>query len=67
MNGVTTGSVALATAPWLVPSLAGPVNIRLNLQIGSSYWGFADAAAPQQTKLPATYLVDYVRVYRPVG
>ena len=67
MNGVTTGSVALATAPWLVPSLAGPVNIRLNLQIGSSYWGFADAAAPEQTKLPATYLVDYVRVYRPVG
>ena len=67
MNGVTTGSVALGSAPWLVPSIAGPVNIRLNMQIGSSYWGMADTAAPDQTKLPASYLVDYVRVYRPLA
>ena len=67
MNGVTTGSIALESAPWIAPSLAGPVNIRLNMQIGSNYWGLADSARPQETKLPATYLVDYVRVYRPVG
>ena len=66
-NGVTTGSMALGSAPWLAPSLSGPVNIRLNMQIGSNYWGLADSARPEETKLPATYLVDYVRVYRPVG
>lgn len=67
MDGVTTGSVAMATAPWLVSALSGPVNIRLNMQVGSSYWGFADASKPEDTRLPATYLVDYIRVYRPLS
>ena len=66
MDGETTGSVAMASAPWLVSALSGPVNIRLNMQVGSSYWGFADVSRPEETRLPATYLVDYVRVYQPV-
>ncbi len=66
MDGATTGSVATASAPWLVSALSGPVNIRLNMQVGSSYWGFADASKPEETRLPATYLIDYVRVYQPV-
>ena len=67
MDGSTTGSVATASAPWLASALSGPVNIRLNMQIGSSYWGFADTSKPEETQLPASYLVDYVRVYRPLG
>ncbi len=65
MDGKNTGSVATATAPWLQTALAGPVNIRLNMQIGNNYWGFVDESKPGQTELPATYLVDYVRVYQP--
>jgi beta-glucanase (GH16 family) len=67
MDGKNTGSVAADSAPWLASALAGPVNIRLNLQVGNSYWGFADATKPEQTRLPASFLVDYVRVYQPAG
>ena len=61
------GVVTPADAPWLTTSLSGPANIRLNLQVGQSYWGFANPADGLLTALPAQLLVDYVRVYRPIG
>lgn len=57
------GIVTRAQAPWLDTSFASPVNIRLNLQVGQSYWGYANAT----TALPASYLVDYVRVPTALG
>jgi beta-glucanase (GH16 family) len=59
------GVVTRIDAPWLTSSLASPVNMRLNLQVGQSYWGFADPDDRRSTALPAAMLVDYVRVYRP--
>lgn len=61
------GVVSRDQAPWMSTSLAGPVDIRLNLQVGQSYWGYADPADSQLTVLPAKLLVDYVRVYRPLS
>lgn len=63
MDDRTTGSLAVASAPWLTSSFASPVNIRLNLQVGSDYWGMADPEAPDQTRVPAVYEVDHVRVW----
>jgi hypothetical protein len=64
MDGRVTGSVAMDARRWLERSLRGTVNIRLNLQVGSHYWGRADEARPHLTDLPAAFDVDYVRVYR---
>ncbi len=61
------GVVSRSQAPWMSTSLAGPADIRLNLQVGQSYWGYADPADNQLTALPAKLLVDYVRVYRPLS
>ena len=36
---------------------------RLNLQIGSGYWGYYDPAHPQETATELDYVVDYVRVW----
>jgi hypothetical protein len=52
-------------APWLSRSLRGTFNIRLNLQVGSHFWGRVDAKRPRLTKLPARFVVDHVRVYGP--
>lgn len=59
------GVVRTASTPWLRTALSGGFNMRLNLQIGQDYWGWADPARPDLTALPAAMLVDYVRVYRP--
>ena len=64
LDGAVTGSVATDAAPWLASSLRGRVNIRLNLQVGSRYWGRVEAARPELTRLPAALVVDHVRVYR---
>lgn len=65
LDGAVTGSVAMDAADWLRTSLSGTVNIRLNLQVGSDYWGRVDEDSPGSTRLPADLVVDYVRVYRP--
>jgi len=62
LDGRVTGALEVADTAWLTTALAGPVNIRLNMQVGSSYWGLVD---PATTALPATFLVDSVRVYAP--
>ena len=64
LDGRVTGSLALDAATWLSDSLSGTVNIRLNLQVGSNFWGRADETRPELTRLPARLVVDYVRVFR---
>lgn len=64
LDGRVTGSVAMDARPWLRSSLRGPVNIRLNFQVGSHYWGRADETRPDLTRLPAQLEVDHVRVFR---
>jgi len=65
LDGKRVGAVAMTAAPWLSTSLRGKVNMRLNLQIGSHYWGRVDSNRPELTQLPAGFAVDYVRVYGP--
>ncbi len=65
LDGDVTGSVDMDAADWLAHSLSGPVNIRLNLQVGSRFWGRVDDGDPALTRLPAAYAVDHVRVYSP--
>jgi beta-glucanase (GH16 family) len=63
LDGKRTGAVSMKAEPWLSRSLRGKVNIRLNLQVGSHFWGRVDAKRARHTKLPARFVVDYVRVY----
>ena len=46
----------------MTSSFNSPVNIRLNMQVGSSYWGYPDST---NTKSQFNFLVDYVRAYAP--
>lgn len=55
-------TVSRADVPWMSSAFSGPFNIRLNMQVGSSYWGMPDET---HTKDAFDYVVDYVRVYRP--
>jgi hypothetical protein len=64
LDGTTTGSVAMDSKSWLSESLRGTVNMRLNLQVGSRFWGRVDPDRPDLTRLPASMVVDHVRVYR---
>ena len=64
LDGTTTGSVAMDSKAWLPESLRGTVNMRLNLQVGSRFWGRVDPDRPDLTRLPASLVVDHVRVYR---
>lgn len=65
LDGRTTGFVDLDREPRLRRALDGPVDIRLNLQVGSDYWGRLDRDRPSTTRLPATFEIDHVRVFRP--
>lgn len=65
LDGKRVGAVPMTAAPWLTRSFRGKVNIRLNLQVGSHYWGRVDSKRPELTQLPAGFAVDYVRVYGP--
>lgn len=47
------------TTPWLDEAFSRPFFLRVNLAVGGSWPGSPDAA----TVLPASYVVDYVRVY----
>lgn len=59
-DGQVTGVVDTTSESWLTESFEKPFNMRLNLQIGSSYWGRPTDA---QTKPLFNYLVDSVKVY----
>jgi beta-glucanase (GH16 family) len=43
------------------PTFADTFHIRLNLQIGSKYWGWAD---PEHTRSRFSYKIDWVRVHQ---
>ena len=50
--------------PWFNTAFTDAgANIRINTQVGESWMGFTDPAHPEETKLPATYDIDYVRVW----
>lgn len=66
LDGVTVGKFTPADTAWFDSSFSGPFHIRLNLQVGSTYWGNPDPAHPELTVLPAEYVIDYIRVYRAV-
>ena len=61
-DGRVVGSIKTSSASWMTSSFNSPVNIRLNMQVGSSYWGFPDST---NTKTQFNFLVDYVRAYSP--
>ena len=58
------GHVAVDDVPWMEAALNSPFNIRLNMQVGSSYWGMPDTT---NTKNQFDYSIDYVRVYQAHG
>lgn len=61
-DGQTVGMVPLGSKDYFTgETFDGPFHIRLNMQIGSNYWGQAD---DQNTRSEFHYLVDYVRVYQ---
>lgn len=62
-DGKTTGVVPMDAKPWLATSFKDPFHIRLNMQVGSSYWGMPNDA---ETKPVFDYVVDHVRVYAPL-
>lgn len=50
--------------PWFNTAFTDAgANIRINTQVGESWMGFTDPAHPEETTLPATYDIDYVRVW----
>jgi hypothetical protein len=50
-----------STVPWLATSFPSTLQLRLNLQIGSAYWGQPD----DTTAMPVEYRIDSVRVLQP--
>jgi hypothetical protein len=60
-DGKTVGVVPIDGTNYMdKDSFNSPFHIRLNMQIGSKYWGWADL---EHTRDEFHYLVDYVRVY----
>lgn len=63
-DGVKAITMTKAAYPWLWgPSFQSPLNMRLNLQVGSPYHGSPVAPDYADTATPAEFLVDYVRVW----
>lgn len=61
-DGDTVGMVPLTSKPYFTgPSFDDRFHIRLNMQVGSDYWGKAD---PTHTRDEFHFLVDSVRVYQ---
>lgn len=64
-DGQTVGVVPLSSKPYLTgATFDDTFNVRLNMQIGTNYWGWAD---PAHTRDEFHFLVDYVRVYQGNG
>jgi beta-glucanase (GH16 family) len=59
-DGRLVGRVDAANTSWLATSFPSTASIRLNLAVGSTYWGEPDSA----TRSPASLVVEYVRVWR---
>lgn len=54
-------AVTYAATPWLAAAFPSKLALRMNLQIGSAYWG----QPTEQTALPVEFVVRSVRVLRP--
>ena len=54
--------VPLSSKPYFTgPTFDDTFHIRLNMQVGSKYWGWAE---PKYTRDAFSYKVDWVRVYQ---
>ena len=60
VDGVLTYRRTSETTPWLDEAFVGGFYLRLNLAVGGDWPGAPEA----DTKFPARFEVDYVRVYR---
>lgn len=61
-DGTTVGMVPLSSKPYFTgDSFDDTFHVRLNMQVGSDYWGKADRA---HTRDEFNYLVDWVQVYQ---
>ncbi|PPL19879.1 glycoside hydrolase family 16 protein [Microterricola pindariensis] len=60
VDGVRTFERNTATTPWLDTAFVGRFFMRLNLAVGGSWPGSPDA----DTSFPASFQVDFVRVYQ---
>jgi beta-glucanase (GH16 family) len=63
VNDRSVGAVSRDDHPWLDSSFPSAANLRLQLAVGSEYWGSATDA----TETPAGYAVEYVRVWEYPG
>ena len=43
------------------PTFADTFHMRLNMQVGSKYWGWAD---PEHTRSEFSFKIDWVRVHQ---
>jgi beta-glucanase (GH16 family) len=60
IDGVLTYERTKATTPWIDDAFGKNFYLRLNMAVGGNWPGTPDA----DTKFPADYVVDYVRVYQ---
>jgi beta-glucanase (GH16 family) len=64
VDGVMIRQRTSADLPWLATDFVTPMNIRLNLQVGGSMPSWYGKNVDSTTVFPATFAVDYVRVYQ---
>ena len=60
VDGALTHTRTTTDTPWLSPAFDQEYFMRLNMAVGGNWAGAPDAA----TAFPATYAVDYIRVYQ---
>jgi beta-glucanase (GH16 family) len=63
VDGVMVRQRTSTDLPWLATDFVTPMNIRLNLQVGGSMPSWYGKNVDSTTVFPATFAVDYVRVY----
>jgi beta-glucanase (GH16 family) len=64
-DGKTVGVVPLSSKPYFTgPTFDDAFHLRLNMQVGSPYWGWADEA---HTRPSFNFLIDSVKVYQGNG
>ena len=64
IDGKRVFQVKSVDVPWLRDTFDEPMNIRLNLQVGGTLPDYYHHPLDSSTRLPATYLIDWVRVYQ---
>ena len=54
-------TIPMSDVPWAKAAFDSPFNIRLNMQVGSSYWGMPESS---HTKDAFDYVIDSVKAYK---